>query len=45
LGYAVVEERFDDEGYSGATLERPALQRLLAVIRSGGIDQLGVRPR
>ena len=23
LGYVVVEEHFDDEGYSGATLDRP----------------------
>jgi len=40
LGYVVVEERFDDEGYSGATLDRPALHRLLGVIRSGGIERL-----
>ena len=40
LGYVVVEERFDDEGYSGTTLERPAFQRLLVLIRSGGIDRL-----
>ena len=39
-GYVVVEERFDDEGYSGTTLDRPALHRLLGVIRSGGIEQL-----
>ena len=40
LGYVVVEERFDDEGYSGTTLDRPALHRLLSVVRSGGIEQL-----
>jgi len=40
LGYVVVEGRFDDEGYSGSTLDRPALQRLLNVIRSGGIERL-----
>lgn len=39
-GYVVVEERFDDEGYSGTSLDRPALHRLLSVIRSGGIEQL-----
>lgn len=40
LGYVVVEERFDDEGYTGTTLDRPALHRLLIVIRSGGVEQL-----
>jgi site-specific DNA recombinase len=40
LGYALVEERFDDEGYSGTTLDRPAFQRVLALIRSGSIDRL-----
>jgi DNA invertase Pin-like site-specific DNA recombinase len=40
LGYVVVEEHFDDEGCSGATLDRPAFQRLLVLIRSGGIDRL-----
>jgi DNA invertase Pin-like site-specific DNA recombinase len=40
LGYVVVEERFDDEGYSGTTLDRPALHQLLNMIRSGGIEQL-----
>ena len=27
LGYEVVADRFDDEGYSGATLNRPARMR------------------
>ena len=40
LGCELVEERFADEGYSGATLDRPALHRLLSVIRSGGIERL-----
>jgi site-specific DNA recombinase len=40
LGYVIIEERFDDEGYSGTTLDRPALHRLLTVVRSGGIEQL-----
>ena len=30
LGYELIEERFADEGYSGATLDRPALHRLLS---------------
>ena len=40
LGYELIEERFADEGYSAATLDRPALHRLLSVIRSGGIERL-----
>jgi len=36
----LIAERFDDEGYSGTTLERPAFRRLLDLIRSGGIDRL-----
>lgn len=40
LGFELIEERFDDEGYSGTTLDRPALQRLLNVVRSGGIEQV-----
>jgi site-specific DNA recombinase len=36
----LIAERFDDEGHSGTTLERPAFQRLLDLIRSGGIDRL-----
>jgi len=30
VGWIVIDERFDDEGESGAALNRPALQRLLA---------------
>ena len=33
-------QRFDDEGYSGATLNRPAMRRLRKVIDLGGIDRL-----
>ena len=40
LGYELIAERFTDEGHSGATLDRPAFQRLLSVIRSGGIERL-----
>jgi DNA invertase Pin-like site-specific DNA recombinase len=31
-------ERYDDEGYSGANLERPALQRLLTDTEACRID-------
>jgi len=37
-GWLLVPDRYDDGGYSGATLERPALQRLLADIEAGKID-------
>jgi site-specific DNA recombinase len=37
-GWTALPERYDDGGYSGSNLERPALQRLLADIRSGKID-------
>jgi len=33
-------QRFDDEGQSGATLDRPAMQKLRKVIDLGGIDCL-----
>src|SRR5215204_3936115 len=37
-GWALVPDRYDDGGVSGATLERPALKRLLADIEAGRID-------
>jgi len=37
-GWVILSTRYDDGGYSGATLERPALQRLLADIEAGKID-------
>ena len=37
-GWRLVKESFDDGGFSGGSLERPALQRLLAAIRSRFID-------
>lgn len=36
------ELEFVDDGYSGATLVRPALERLRDVAAAGGIDQLSV---
>lgn len=38
-----VRGRFDDEGFSGATLERPGLQRLLGRIRAGEVDRVVVQ--
>src|SRR3954462_8248607 len=37
-GWRLIRESFDDGGFSGASLERPALQRLLQAVRSGLID-------
>src|SRR5712692_7274085 len=37
-GWTALAERYDDGGYTGANLERPALQRLLADIEAGRID-------
>lgn len=38
----ISEQEFIDEGYSGATLIRRALERLRDVVAAGGIDQLYV---
>jgi site-specific DNA recombinase len=37
-GWIALPNRYDDGGYSGSNLERPALQRLLTDIRAGNID-------
>jgi site-specific DNA recombinase len=37
-GWVLVPDRYDDGGFSGATLERPALQRLIADIEAGSVD-------
>jgi site-specific DNA recombinase len=37
-GWVSARNRYDDGGFSGGTLERPALQRLLQEIRDGRID-------
>ncbi len=41
-GWILVPTRYDDGGLSGGTLERPALQRLLADIEAGLVDQIVV---
>src|SRR5437660_2341857 len=37
-GWGLARTRYDDGGFSGGNMERPALQRLLADIREGRID-------
>lgn len=41
-GWKLVPDRYDDGGISGGTLERPALQRLLADIDAGRIGMIVV---
>lgn len=41
-GWAPVADRYDDGGFSGGTLERPALRRLLADVTAGRIDVIVV---
>ena len=37
-GWRLVKTAYDDGGLSGGTMERPALQRLLADVNQGMID-------
>lgn len=37
-GWTLVKDRYDDGGFSGGTLERPGLKRLLADIEAGKVD-------
>jgi len=41
-GWSVLPTLYDDGGYSGGTLDRPALQRLLADIADGKVDAVVV---
>src|SRR5713226_8035601 len=38
VGWTVVAEHYDDGGYTGGNLERPALQKLLGDMEAGRID-------
>src|ERR1700682_4017450 len=37
-GWTVLPDRYDDGGYTGGNMERPALQRLLADVEAGKVD-------
>jgi DNA invertase Pin-like site-specific DNA recombinase len=41
-GWVLVRDQYDDGGFSGGTLERPALKRLLTNIEDGHIDVIVV---
>src|SRR5580700_11554454 len=41
-GWRLVPDRYDDGGLSGASLDRPALQNLLANVRAGNINTVVV---
>jgi site-specific DNA recombinase len=37
-GWQLVADRFDDGGYTGGNMDRPALKRLLAAVEAGSVD-------
>jgi site-specific DNA recombinase len=41
-GWVCLRAAYDDGGFSGATMDRPALQRLLADIAAGRVDTIAV---
>ncbi|MER2268084.1 recombinase family protein [Methylobacterium oxalidis] len=41
-GWRLLPETYDDGGYSGGSLQRPALQRLLAEVQAGRVDVIVV---
>ena len=41
-GWTLLRDRYDDGGFSGGSMERPALQKLLADVQTGRIDAIVV---
>ena len=41
-GWRLLRERYDDGGFSGGSMERPALHRLLAEVQAGRVDVIVV---
>jgi Resolvase, N terminal domain len=41
-GWRLIPDHFDDGAFSGASLDRPALQKLLTEVRTGKIDVIVV---
>jgi len=37
-GWSLLPTQYDDGGYTGANMERPALKRLMADVQGGNID-------
>ena len=37
-GWIALPERYDDGGFTGANMERPALKQLLAAVEAGQLD-------
>src|SRR6204780_4084309 len=37
-GWRLIRDRYDDGGFSGGSMERPALRRLIEEVRQGGVD-------
>jgi DNA invertase Pin-like site-specific DNA recombinase len=40
-GWLVLPNRYDDGGFTGGNMDRPALNRLLADVETGQIDLVG----
>jgi site-specific DNA recombinase len=41
-GWVVLPEKYDDGGFSGGNMDRPALQRLMAEVETGRVDAIVV---
>jgi DNA invertase Pin-like site-specific DNA recombinase len=41
-GWTLIKERYDDGGYSGGNMDRPAFRRLLADVQAGKVDTIVV---